>query len=345
MEIERRRLVVLLNALYDQGVESIAVKHPCTDIGELVRIRLEDDGRATVRFTQGSMTYQDNRDSIPAKYGEPAFDDLPDAETYTRAMVASGHVDLANHDDVQDFIQRYGYADLEAGNDPVVIGLDANIMPWRLPEVLGIDSETGDTDDRDRRPTNGYALATGVKEELDWHYKQYNTHELTEAFGEEFARLDNQPAGSNREGLLGLYEYRRLRTDRTVDIIDCDTGDEAIISAYKEFNQNSRKQAVLFSNDYGFIDSSIDAGVPAHHVKYPVDIPRKSTGSWTQAAELLHYLAILFGVIQLPKVTVYGVWNGKDGRHWQHEQLDIDCRSPKIEPQLERELTILGATD
>ena len=79
MEIERQRLVVLLNALYDQGVESIAVKHPCTDIGELVQIRLEDDGRATVRFTQGSMTYQDNRDSIPAKYGEPAFDDLPDA--------------------------------------------------------------------------------------------------------------------------------------------------------------------------------------------------------------------------------------------------------------------------
>jgi len=168
---------------------------------------------------------------------------------------------------------------------------------------------------------------------------------LTEAFGEEFTRLDNQPAGSNREGLLGLYEYRRLRTDRTVDVIECDTSDEAIISAYQDFNQNSRKQAVLFSNDYGFIDSSIDAGVPAHHVKYPVDIPRKSTGSWTQAAELLHYLAILFGVIQLPKVTVYGVWNGKDGRHWQHEQLDLDCRSPKIEPQLERDLTILSATD
>jgi hypothetical protein len=40
----------------------------------------------------------------------------------------------------------------------------------------------------------------------------------------------------------------------------------------------------------------------------------------------------------------YGVWNGKDGRRWQREQLDIDCRSSKIEPQLERDLTILDAT-
>jgi len=344
MQIERRRLMVLLNALYDQDVDSIPVKHPCEDIGELVRIELEDDGQATVQFAQGTMTYQDNREAIPAKHGQPAYEDLPDAETYTRIPVASGHVQLANHDDVAEFIQRHGYADLEAGHDPVVLGLDANIIAWRLPEVLGIDSETGATDNRDRRPTNGYALATGVKEELDWHYKQYNTHELAEAFGEEFTRLDNQPAGSNREGFLGLYEYRRLRTNRTVEVIECDTGDEAIVSAYQDFNQTSRKQAVLLSNDHGFVDRSIDAGVPAQHIDYPIDIPRKSTGTWTQAAELLYYLAILFGVIRLPKVTVYGVWNGKDGRHWQHEQLDIDCRSPKIEPQLERDLTILNST-
>lgn len=144
MQIERQRLTVLLNALYDQGAEAIPVKHPCEDIDELVRIELEDNGEATVRFTQGSMTYQDNREAIPAKHGEPAYNDLPDAETYTRTMVASGHIPLRNHTEVLNFIQRHGYADLEAGHAPVVIGLDANIISWRLPEVLGIDSETGE---------------------------------------------------------------------------------------------------------------------------------------------------------------------------------------------------------
>jgi hypothetical protein len=157
--------------------------------------------------------------------------------------------------------------------------------------------------------------------------------------------LDNQPAGANREGLLGLYEYRRLRTNRTVDIVDCDVGDEAIVEGYRKFNEQSRKKAILLSNDRGFVERSNSAGVPAQTVEYPVDLPRKVTGSWTDACELLYYLSVLFGVITLPKVTVYGVWNGKDGRHWQHEQLDVDCRSPKIEPQLKRDLRILNATE
>jgi len=345
MHVVRHRLMVLLNALYHQGTDSIPVKHPCDEIGELLRIELEDNGEATVRFTQGSMTYEDKRESIPAKHGESAYNDLPNAQTYTRIMVASGHVELKNMDAVVDFINRHGYPDLEAGHDPVVIGLDANIMPWRLPEVLDFDSETGDTDAKGRRPTNGYALATGVKEELDWHFKQYNTNELTAAFGSEFDRLDNQPAGSNRQGLLGLYEYRRLRTDRVVDIVESDTGDQAIIEGYRRFNNESQKQAILFTNDHEFVERSLDAGVPAQVVQYPVDVPRKATGSWTQATALLYYLAVLFGVIILPKVTVYGVWNGKDGRHWQLETVNIDSRSPKVESQLERDLAILDARD
>ncbi len=345
MQVERERLMVLLNALYDEGAHSVSVKHPCDDIGELVRIELMDDGQATVHFSQGSMTYQDNRETIPAKYGEPAYNDLPDAATYTRLLVASGLVDLRNRDAIVQFVHRHGFADLEAGHDPVVLGIDANIIAWRLPEVLGFDSETGEKDARGRSPTNGYALATGVKEELDWHYKQHHTHELTDAFGDEFARLDNQPAGGNREGFLGLYEYRRLLSNRTVDIVECERGDEAIVNGYREFNETSRKTAILLSNDRGFIDRAIDVGVRAQVVEYPIDIPRSQTGTWTEVTELLYYLAVLFGVIRLPKVTLYGVWNGKDGRHWQHEQLDIDCRSPKVEPQLKRDLTILAGTN
>lgn len=337
--------MTLLNALSDHDTRSLPVKHPCDEIGELLRIELEDRGRATVRFTQGAMTYRDNCETIPTEYGNPAYEDLPDAQEYTRVLTASGLVPLENHDEILDFVERHGYADLEAGHEPVVLGIDANIMAWRLPEVIGIDSETGDRDERGRKPINGYALATGVEEELDWHYKQYNTHELTEAFGEEFARLDNQPAGANRAGFLGLYEYRRLRSNRTVDVIDCDTGDRAIIEGYQRFNEESRKKVIVLTNDHGFVNRGTDAGVPTQHVAFPIDVPRKATGSWTEAAELLYYLAILFGVVCLPKVTVYGVWNGKDGRHWQDEQVDIDCRSPKIEPQLERDITILNSVN
>lgn len=46
--------------------------------------------------------------------------------------------------------------------------------------------------------------------------------------------------------------------------------------------------------------------------------------------DTLYVLAILFGVITLPKATVYGVWRGKGGMDWQHERLEINCQSYRI---------------
>lgn len=44
-------------------------------------------------------------------------------------------------------------------------------------------------------------------------------------------------------------------------------------------------------------------------------------------------------------MTLYGVWNGKDGSHWQNEALVADLRSPKLEPLLTRDRAILDAFD
>lgn len=345
MRLARERLVVLLNALYDEGVTSIGVTHPSDAIGELFRIDLEEDASATVRFTSGAYTYEEARESIPAHHGAAAYEELPDPETYVRTVVASGLVDVANREEIDEFVHRHGYADLEAGHEPVVLGMDANLMAWDLPDVLGLDPATGRQDDEGRTPINGYALATGVKEELDWIFDQYNTHELTAAFGDEYDRLDDQPAGSNREGFLGLYEYRRLRAQRTADLVECEEGDEAIVEGYRRYNEESRKTAILLSNDGGFVDRATDAGVPAQRVRYEVDLPRKATGTWTAAADLLYYVAVVFGVVSLPKVTLYGVWNGKDGLNWQHEEIDVHCRSPRVEPRLARDRSILETVD
>lgn len=343
MEVRRGNLMALINALYEEDETHITVSHPCETIGELCTITLQDRGRARVRL-QGALTYQDRREELPAKYGENAYEDLPDAESYVRAVVASGLGTIANEEAVLEFIGRLGYPDLEAGHKPVMLGVDTNIMAWRIPEVLGFDRHS-DRDDKGRRPTNGYALATGVKEELDWHFKQYHTRELVEAFGKEFEQLENQPAGSNREGLLGLYEYRRLRTTRNADFVSCDIGDESIVDGFREYADRDRKRPLLLSNDYGFIDRAQERGLLAQHIEFPVDLPRSVDGTWTDAVDLLYYLTILFGVLVLPKATLYGVWNGKDGRHWQHEILDIDCRSPKLPPKLDRDLTILRVTE
>lgn len=345
MILARRHLLVLLNALYETGRQEVTVEHPCRDIGELLQFQLEDPFDSPVRFSQSLAEYDETRESIERQYGTDAHDDLPDDSTYVRCLVACGVLDVQNRGEIDEYVGRHGYRDLEAGHPPLVAGIDANIMPWRIGEVLGIDHEDGETDDADRSPTNGYALATGVKEELDWHYKQHQTAALVDAFGTEFERLDNQPAGDNREGFLGLYEYRRLMADRNVDRVESGTGDEEIVEAYRRFDQESRKEVILFSNDFGFVDRATDAGVLAHHVDFPRTLPRKTTASWDELTGLLYVLAVRFGVLKLPGVTIYGVWNGKDGRHWQNEELVVEARSPKLEPLLERDQRIATAFD
>lgn len=73
---------------------------------------------------------------------------------------------------------------------------------------------------------------------------------------------------------------------------------------------------------------------------FPVDIPRKVTVSWDELRDVLYTLAVLFGVLQLPKVTLYGVWNGKSGEDWQRQRLDVDCRSENVEEKLRRDRAI-----
>lgn len=350
MFITRNHLLTVLNTLYDTGTTTITVKHPCGKIGELLRFELEDDGTATVRFTQGANTYRENRGTVEIKYSKAAYEDLPDANSYVRGVVAGGLLPPENKAELDAFVTRYGYPDLEAGHNPVKIGLDANLMGFRIPDVLDIDPLTGQQDAAGRRATTGFALSKGVKKELDWHYNHYDTADVAAAFGEEFRQLQDQPAGANREGFLGLYEFRRYASRRTADLVpgdatEVETGDQAIIEAYRQYDEGNRKRVLLFSNDYEFIENAQDAGIWAHHVGFPVDMPRQTTVSWRTLATALYILTIQFAVLKLPKVTLYGVWDDKTGKHWQDEQLLIECRSPVVESKLQRAVSIVERFD
>ena len=341
MEVSRDHLTVVLNALFDAGETTIPVRHPCEDIGELLRIELNTHSESTVRFTQGAMQYRQRRDDVRRRYGDEPYEDLPGHNEYVKAAVAGGLLPPENEPELRAFLDRHTYPDLAAGHDPVMLALDTNLFGFRIPEILDLDPQTGNTDERDRTPTNGYVLSGGVKAELDWHYKRFETRPLEDAFGEEIARLRDQPAGANRLGFLGLYEYRRRLANRSVDLVPSDTGDAAIVDAYAEYDETHRKRAVVLSNDYGFIDRAREADLSAHHVAVPVDLPRTVTTSWEDIATTLSILAVMFGVLVLPKVTLYGVWTGKSGLEWQREQLDVDVRSPIVEPQLDRDLSLV----
>ncbi|MFP4591513.1 MAG: hypothetical protein ACLFMX_04280 [Halobacteriales archaeon] len=336
MRIPRTALTALFNRLHDRGDTPFAVAHPSDAVGDLVRIDLDDWDDTPVSFVHDADSYATARTAVAREHGEDVAADLPESRSFVMAAVAAGILPLANADELEVFLDRHGDPDLMAGHQPVFAGFDTNLLAWRPDEVLGLrDPDAG------LGYVNGFVLATGVRDELDWDHKCDDTRRFIDAFGAPFDAYWNQPLGARREGRLGHERYRTIRDIEQAREIDSEPMDEAIVAAYETFQRDQRGQVVLFSNDRTFVTRATDHTLAAQHVAFPRDVPRRADATWRQLETFVYTLAVLFGIVELPAVTIRGVWSGKSGLDWQHERLDLDCRSPKIEPELATDLEVI----
>jgi hypothetical protein len=339
MRVKREHLTILLNHLYDRGDDEFAITHPSREIGDIAKINLGDHDDCTVTFDTGD-DYVAAREDIRRKYPDRVLNDLPDEAELRKAVLASGIIDPANIDEIEAFLDRYGDPDLMAGHPPAFAGFDTNLMPWRIDRILGVhDPEKG------LGYVNGFVLATGVRDELDWDYKCHDTTPFENAFGDQYEEYWNQPLGSARIGRLGLLTYRRIRDIEQAIEIQSDEGDGAIINAYDKYDQEYRSDILLFSNDRTFVERARSHRLLGQHVEFPAELPAQTTATWRELEVLVYMLAITFGIIELPGVTVYGVWRGKDELDWQHERLKLDARSPPLHANLEADLSIVETYD
>lgn len=335
MRIPRTALTVLLNRLRDRG-GSVTLSHPASEIGDLLTIDLGAHDDCTVSFELDSRAYADARDEVARQHPEQVAKDLPDPGVYTKAVLGSGIIPIANRDEVETFVERYGDPDLMAGHPPVFAGFDTNLLPWRIDEVLNLrDPETG------VGYVNGFVLATGVRDELDWDHKCHDTTPFEDAYGDVYAEYWNQPLGDARVGRLGMLQYRNIRDIQQAAEIDCERGDEAIIAGYDQWSTDHRGDVILFSNDRTFIERAHSHTILAQWIDLPTDLPSETTASWREVERLVYLLTITFGILELPTTTLHGVWRGKDALDWQHEHLKADCRSPTIAETVEADLSIL----
>ncbi|WP_138007386.1 hypothetical protein [Halalkalirubrum salinum] len=336
MRVKRKHLTVLLNRLYDRGDAEFVVEHPSSEIGELLRIQLDAYDSCTVQFSTSLDEYTTRRQDVGRQYAESIFTDLPDASAFRNAVLASGILEPTNQAEIKTFLDRYGDPDLMAGHAPAFAGFDTNLMPWRIDRILGLhdpDSGIG--------YVNGFVLATGVRDELDWDYKCHDTDPFVNAFGDAYEAYWNQPLGSARIGRLGLLTYRRIRDIEQAVEVHSDEGDEAIIDAYDKYDREYRNDILLFSNDRNFVERARAHRLLGQRVDLPSEFPDEATASWREIEILLYMLAIVFGIIEVPSVTVYGVWRGKDELDWQYERVKLDARSPTLASKLEGDLSIV----
>lgn len=336
MRLPRDMLSVLLNRLHDRADGSITLAHPAAEIGDLLTIDLGPHDDCTVHFETDQRAYADARDAVARNHDPKVVKDLPEADEYTKAVFASGILPIANQEDVEPFLDRYGDPDLMAGHPPMFAGFDTNLLPWRIDEVLGLrDPDTG------LGYVNGFVLATGVRDELDWDDKCHDTTPFETAFGDSYEEYWNQPLGATRIGRLGMHQYRTIRDIQQAAEVTCDRGDDAIVAGYDDWSRDHRGDVILFSNDRNFVERAQAHTILAQRIDFPSDLPRNTTATWRELERLLYHLTIIFGILELPTTTLHGVWRGKDELDWRRERLKLDCRSPKIRNQLETDVSIV----
>jgi len=341
LHLSRTQLTVVLNALHDTGTRNVSLSHPSNKIGELIQFNLNDPSQSTVRFTHNRRSYSEAVSEVSLEHPNAASD-LPGDDEYANALVAGGLVELGNQSEIEGFLETHGRRDLNAGQRPLVAGFDTNLFPWRMHEVLDLYPNESGRDDQ-RPLINGYALSGGVFRELEWDNKISDTTELEDAFGKEFDKVWNQPKGSRRQGRLGEVQYRKLRDHQYADEIDSDRGDEEIVGGYREYQNQSRKDVLFLSNDRNVVERARGGTMLSHHIEFPSEIPRKTEASWWGIQDTIFMLSVVFGVVKLPKVTIYGVWKGKEGQDWHNENVELDCRSPKVQEMVERDRRIIDA--
>lgn len=139
----------------------------------------------------------------------------------------------------------------------------------------------------------------------------------------------------------GESYYRLLRDTRYADETVTDRGDEAIVDGYDAYQTDNQKDLLLFSNDRNFVECARSHRVLGQHVKLPSGSPDSMMGSWEEIARTLYVLTVLFGMVKINKIALFGVWKGKQGQAWSDDALDIKCRSPNERAPLERDAAIL----
>lgn len=107
--------------------------------------------------------------------------------------------------------------------------------------------------------------------------------------------------------------YPQLRDYRCADEFVTDRADEAVDAVYDDYYDENRKEVLLLCNDRDFVERGVAHRVKSQRVELPDLDLEEIEISWNVIQDTIYVLAIVFGVLKLPKVTTYGVWKGKGG--------------------------------
>lgn len=329
LQIRLEDLNIVLNAIAADEDE-ITVEHLSSTIGKLYTFDIGGPQDSMIQFEKSAEEYGQARSQI---MGEQAQAEVPDKSSYVRSFTTST-LEFQNQSDIEDTISRYAGRDLREGHRRVYGVIDSNLIRWQLGNSLGIEPN-GDG-------LQGSLLVTGIRDELqryEGNEKIQSTTELEQELHPKYGRLFNQLKGQQREQRLGQEYYQYLDNQIYSEEIASDTGDTNILAACESFQKDTGHDLLYFSNDDNAIKMARQKNILGVRVDYPRSLGENVKVSWSDFAILLYVHAMLFGIIRLPKVDLYGVWTGDRGS--APGDILIEFRSQKTRHMVERDFSAI----
>jgi len=258
--------------------------------------------------------------------------EMPGYADFLECLVSSGILKYKNEEDFMEKVKHYRNLAKRVYFCP-----DTNVIYHRFISNSSLFKQ------------NEIVLVDTVKAEIEAALNfKYNPHQVSEIKNlvkfQEFLLdewVNKRMKKSRKAAYIALREYRNVR-DLAVEIEgveestnDSEQNDRIIIKSIKRFEKERDCLPVLLTADVSMVDLCELEGVEYFLFECPHVISADHCTA-EQMLELVYCLAVIFGVIRLNSIVVFGEFKGKS----RHEELKLRFLDDKMVEEFDRDLRI-----
>ncbi|MEF8835139.1 MAG: hypothetical protein V5A76_03195 [Candidatus Thermoplasmatota archaeon] len=344
-------LMVFLNQIQEEEMSEFEIIEPYFE-NRLLKVEIKD-GEYEVELT-GKSDFE-----MPISKDEYwDEDEIPGFKEYKECLISSGFVEYENWEDFKNWAKSMYQSEKDPGlsSESIFLTIDSNLAYYRFISrkfPLEYEDMTIDAEDFD------YLLSSIVESEIDHHIRdKYDDSDLkmmgmhTE-IGEIRYEFRNRGRFETRKSKFATEELNYLRGELNSARVksqgsktDSERNDILIVESLEEFCWEKNIDVALLSTDRNMGNHAENAEIPYFVLEMPHSIPKKKTVESDIVLNLLHDMALIYGVIKIPELstTLFGIWGGKKDEHYRKESVRawVNPGSP-IESQLKREKNIISS--
>jgi len=343
--IPLNEMFLFLNGLFLTGVRRFTVKSLLLN-QELFRVTLSGVGeKSELTGLVENETYEQLRNNCCEVIGE-----IPTYTDYLNVFLASGINKPKDWPQIKERIVKFLDRDPLRGERSVFISFDTNALRRRYYTLISNLLITENARRRARPLRAGFAVSTGVRNELerfDAKYSDSDVSSMSRILGVQREILDeffNQLKLGARLSKLGYTEYLKILKQEYTEELEGKPGDIQIIETLESFSKRRNVDILVLSEDSDFIQRANTRKLTGIRLDRPTNPPQKTETNWEDIAQLLYTTATTYGAITLTAKTsakIYGIWKGKKAENWQTESLKITTDDTTLQEILEKNQKIL----